>query len=308
MPEDLPWSYHYALGYDEHDVDLARAREIVSIVGVHACNDLGDTPLSVAASLGRLDIVEWLLDADADVNYVPDAGYGDTVLHKAADQNRPQVAARLLDVGADVAARNDNDLTPLAMAFANAFDDPRPVAQVLLDHGAPLTDTARHNGHIWDPVAFREFLGEPVPPAVRAATTLEPEPTTGLAAGYDRVDLEADIYEWLWEHLVPDHGRADTVQGELRRAVGNLKDEAHRNGNANWSDLHETQRAFLERHLCSAECLSQQQRRDARSAMRRLADHEAPYLQDDLFDFLKECVVAYCRARPELIPRDESTV
>lgn len=306
MAADLPWDYHHALGYDGHDIDLVEAREIVSIVGVDAHNDLGDTPLSVAASLGRLDMVDWLLGAGAEVNYVPEVGYGHSPLHKAADRNRAEVAARLLEAGADVMATNDNDLTPLAVAFANPFDDPRPVAQVLLDHGAPMTETARRNGLSWDPVAFREFLGEPVPPEVRAEAERDPEPTTGLAAGYERVDLDADLPDWLWEHLVPSHGRADTVQGELCRAVGNLRDEAHRNGNANWSEIHEEQRAFLERHLCSADCLSQEQRRDTRSAMRRLAHHEAPYLKDDLFDFLTDCVVAYCRAHPELIPRASS--
>ncbi|WP_105011763.1 ankyrin repeat domain-containing protein [Salinibacter sp. 10B] len=304
MPDELPWDYHCALGYDGQDRSLAEAREIVSRVGVHAHNDLGDTPLSVAASLGVLEMIDWLLGAGADVNYVPETGGGHTALHRAAERNRAEAASRLLEAGARVQVVNESGLTPLAVAFTNTFEDPRPVAQVLLDHGAPMTETARENGLRWDAKAFCQWTEEPVPSAVQAQEAETESATTGRAAGYARVDLEADVYEWLWTHLVPDSGRADTVQGELRRAVGNLRDEAHRNGNANWSEIHEKQRAFLERHLCTADCLSRQQRREARAAVQRLADHEAPYLKDDLFDALTDCVVTYCRAHPELIPRE----
>src|SRR5712691_7439306 len=42
----------------------------------------------------------------------------------------------------------------------------------------------------------------------------------------------------LWKTYVPKIGQADTVQGELVRAVEKLRDEALRNGNVNWSKGH----------------------------------------------------------------------
>ena len=50
----LPWTYHYALGYNGSPIDEIKAKQIAERVGVIACNDLGHTPLIVAAMLGRM--------------------------------------------------------------------------------------------------------------------------------------------------------------------------------------------------------------------------------------------------------------
>jgi hypothetical protein len=42
----------------------------------------------------------------------------------------------------------------------------------------------------------------------------------------------------IWKTCIPPSGKATTVQGELLRAVEKLRDEAQRNGNANWDDGH----------------------------------------------------------------------
>jgi hypothetical protein len=56
---------------------------------------------------------------------------------------------------------------------------------------------------------------------------------------YPRSRLMSDAdwrteFKRLWKELVPPEGQANTVQGELIRAVGKLKDEAFRNGNQNF--------------------------------------------------------------------------
>ena len=43
----------------------------------------------------------------------------------------------------------------------------------------------------------------------------------------------------IWQTYVPRSGQSLTVQGELLRANEKLRDEAHRNGNANWDEGHE---------------------------------------------------------------------
>ena len=40
----------------------------------------------------------------------------------------------------------------------------------------------------------------------------------------------------IWKTYVPKRGQAETVQGELLRAVEKLRDESTRNGNVNWDD------------------------------------------------------------------------
>ncbi len=49
----------------------------------------------------------------------------------------------------------------------------------------------------------------------------------------------ANEFRALWQTLVTDSGQAPTVQGELIRAVGRMRDEAERNGNANWDEGYE---------------------------------------------------------------------
>jgi len=57
----------------------------------------------------------------------------------------------------------------------------------------------------------------------------------------------------IWSTYVPERGQADTVQGELLRAVEKLRDEAVRNGNVNWDAGHEALGRFLAKELASAE-------------------------------------------------------
>ncbi|MFE4720577.1 hypothetical protein ACFRLW_29995, partial [Streptomyces sp. NPDC056728] len=59
----------------------------------------------------------------------------------------------------------------------------------------------------------------------------------------------ADEAGRIWRTYVPKRGQADTVQGELIRAVEKLRDEAVRNGNINWDDGFERLVLFLGRIL-----------------------------------------------------------
>ena len=47
-----------------------------------------------------------------------------------------------------------------------------------------------------------------------------------------------DDFRRLWRELVPATGPADSLQGELLRAVENLRDESCRNGNRNFGLRH----------------------------------------------------------------------
>ncbi|CAH8770501.1 hypothetical protein [Paenibacillus dendritiformis] len=40
--------------------------------------------------------------------------------------------------------------------------------------------------------------------------------------------------KYFWQTYVPKQGQAETVQGELIRAIEKLRGEAQRNGNINW--------------------------------------------------------------------------
>jgi hypothetical protein len=53
-------------------------------------------------------------------------------------------------------------------------------------------------------------------------------------------------FEELWELLIPSNGNAKTVQGEVVRIAGRVRDEIYRNGGANWNvDFKKMLDAFL---------------------------------------------------------------
>lgn len=117
----------------------------------------------------------------------------------------------------------------------------------------------------------------------------------------DLINLEGDSREvagWVWRNLVPKSGQADTVQGELLRAVEKLCWEAQNNGNGNWDDRFEMLIEFLASTLTSEARLPDSVRDSVVTDLAVLRDYERPYLEDDLYDRLTEAVVEFCRVNP----------
>jgi ankyrin repeat protein len=154
----LPWTYYEALGWGGKRVDEERARGIVRRVGLDAASDHGDTPLTVASELGRVGMVRWLLDQGAEVEDVAPHPDFKPALCAAAYGKRPEVAALLIAAGANLEARDRFGNTPLANAFINCFTDPLPLAALLIEHGAEVTDRVRELGESWNAAAFRALL------------------------------------------------------------------------------------------------------------------------------------------------------
>jgi hypothetical protein len=124
-----------------------------------------------------------------------------------------------------------------------------------------------------------------------------------------------DVARWIWQKLVPKSGQADTVQGELLRAIEKLRWEAQENGNINWDDCFEMFVDFLQRTLCSEAVFSQETRDSIVADLHRLRTSvppnkledgsqipELPYTDDDLYDRLTGHVVAFCREHREPMP------
>ncbi|MCL2888622.1 MAG: ankyrin repeat domain-containing protein [Elusimicrobia bacterium] len=81
----------------------------------------GFTPLYMAASMGELDMVKWLVGYKADLD--APVGNGSTPLIGAARYRKPDVAAFLMDKGANVNARNKAGETALYWASVNNMVD-----------------------------------------------------------------------------------------------------------------------------------------------------------------------------------------
>ena len=97
----------------------------------------------------------------------------------------------------------------------------------------------------------------------------------------------------IWKSFVPKSGQAETVQGELLRAVEKLRDEALRNGNGNWDEGFEMLLTYLKIKLTDNRVYSEESIGEIKRFLIRLKDFDNPYLEDDLYDKLGERVVEY---------------
>jgi len=106
----------------------------------------------------------------------------------------------------------------------------------------------------------------------------------------------------IWKEQVPADGQADTVQGELLRAVEKLRDEAQRNGNTNWDQGHEILVAFLKQKLLYESSFNEATKSEIQSDLKRILDYVHPETTDELYDRLADKVVEWALAHPEPVP------
>lgn len=108
----------------------------------------------------------------------------------------------------------------------------------------------------------------------------------------------------LWRTYVPRSGQADTVQGELIRAVEKLRDEAQRNGNINWGPSHAKLAEFLRDTLVSSGIFDDAAEREIREDVDRLLNFEEPETEDDPYDRLTDRLVEWSREQSGPVPRE----
>jgi hypothetical protein len=99
----------------------------------------------------------------------------------------------------------------------------------------------------------------------------------------------------IWHTFVPKQGQADTVQGELLRAVEKLRDGAIRNGNLNWDEGFETLLRYIEEHLLDPQVYDGALIVETASILKRLKDYKNPCTDDEPYDHLGDRVVEYFR-------------
>jgi hypothetical protein len=107
----------------------------------------------------------------------------------------------------------------------------------------------------------------------------------------------------LWQTYVPKSGQADTIQGELIRAVEKLRDEAQRNGNINWDQGYQIFCAFIRDILCNSGEFDDDIIVEIHSDIARIESYEYPYLEDDLYDRLTDRIVEWSHSHPDPIPK-----
>ena len=94
------------------------------------------TPLHWASENNNQEMVELLIDHDANVNAKDK--FGETSLYYAIEANKPDMVELLLDRGANVNAKNKHGVTLLNLA---TYKNKSVIAKLLLDHGALVSQT-----------------------------------------------------------------------------------------------------------------------------------------------------------------------
>ncbi|MDF2052697.1 hypothetical protein [Priestia megaterium] len=109
----------------------------------------------------------------------------------------------------------------------------------------------------------------------------------------------------LWINHVPKNGQANTVQGELIRAVEKLRYEAHNNGNGNWDIGFEKFCEYIWEILNDSTIFREQDIKEIRNDLDVILNHEQPYLEDDLYDRIIDRIIEWHLAQDGLIKREK---
>lgn len=258
------YSKQSALAFDSCPDELARW--LVENGADIAANDtFGNTPLHTRSSSwrGRIEI---LLELGADVNHGENCR--GTSLHSAAGAYRTATADLLIRHGARVDALNHEQQTPLGYSLqrcSNAqIQNMVELAELLLRAGS--RETPEMQEFVARIGANFEFHRDGFNPNAVEATSAALDKLYALFGVQPvsrrlRHDGKSTIitcskrweeqYEELWQLLVPSRGAASTVQGEVVRIAGRLRDEFERNGGANWDHCYKQMADSFLVHIAS---------------------------------------------------------
>lgn len=98
-----------------------------------------------------------------------------------------------------------------------------------------------------------------------------------------------EIGKYIWKTYVPKSGQAETVQGELLRAIEKLADEAQRNGNINFNpDCHGILISYLRKYLTDTTLFDKQTIIQINKDLDTISKENEPYTDEDLYDRLRD--------------------
>jgi rhodanese-related sulfurtransferase len=263
----------------------------------------GASLLHCALSNRNYEAAKALIALGIDLDVQNKAGC--TALHYAGGrltQDEPEAAfelvRRMIERGADVNLRNAHGNGPLWDAVLVPRSNHRLIA-LLVQAGAD-PDCVNKAGA--SPNGFARTTGEAQLLEVLSAAVLAAPRSDRRGVGDEpavqrpraaRTLMHFEEARHIWRQYVPASGQADTVQGELLRAVEKLRNEALRNGNSNWDRGFAILLSYLEEHLLDETVFSPSVIRERGNSLRRLRDHAQPCLDGSAYDALADRVVEY---------------
>lgn len=277
----------------------------------------GATPLYRQAILGR-DTVKLLCELGADIEK-PNT-YGETPLHMAAEFFHPRTVKFLIDKGANVNVENDMGRTPLASVLMVCrgiyIAQTAEIASMLLEAGAKKTSKMKER--VEQIGKDFEFHRESIhPDYIETADK-------GLAKLYELFDVKPvekrlthdgvspiklvegsweEQYEQLWSFLIPSSGPAKTVQGEVIRIPGRVRDELDRNGGANWDRDYRKMLQAMPHYLSLGTSLSDTDLEEAKQVISQIYGKD--FNDGPRLDRLCQLALAWIKQNPKPIDLKE---
>lgn len=271
----------------------------------------GATPLYRQATMGR-ETVKLLLELGADIEKTNT--YGETPLHVAAEFFHPKTVKCLLEKGANVNVENDMGRTPLASVLMVCrgiyIAQTAEIASMLLEAGAKKTSAMKEK--VENIGKDFEFHRESIhPDYIEAADK-------GLTKLYELFDVKPvekrithdgvspilvkegsweEQYEELWSFLIPSSGAAKTVQGEVIRIPGRVRDELDRNGGVNWDRDYRKMLQTLPQYLSLGIPLSDQELEETKELIAQV--HGKDFDDEPRLDRLCQLAIAWIKQNPE---------
>ncbi len=309
------------LGYDGKKINEEKAIIVLNEIGFNAINDLGETPLIIAAYLGRVEILKRIIDQTKDIDYKVPGSMTETALLEACEQRRLGSIKLLVEAGANLEQEDQFGLTPLSKIFTNAFSDPIPSATYLVSKGASITNKVLEMGMSWNKEKFTDFLKTL---NYNLENVSIPDEQSTIQKEENKIDTSLDIKHLhntvnnkdyfdtakiIWQKLVPKSGQADTVQGELLRAIEKLRDEAQRNGNGNFNNnCHGILIKFLRQTLVDENVFEKATIIEINDDLDRLSKKNNPYTDDDIYDRITYRIVDWYLKNPTQIEHKKSDI
>lgn len=299
------------LGYDGKKFNAEKALSILNEIGVNATNDIGETPLIIAAYLERIEILKTIIEQTQNIDQKVQGSITETALLEACGQRRLESIKLLVEAGANLEQEDRFGLTPLSKIFTNTFSDPTPSATYLVSKGAKITDRVIKMGMSWNKEKFTAFLKTinydlenvslPVVEDTIQKEELKIDASIDIEHLHNIVNAK-DYFETakvIWQKLVPKSGQADTVQGELLRAIEKLRDEAQRNGNGNFNkNCHGILVDYLRQNLVDENIFTKETTEEINADLDRLAKKNSPYTDDDIYDRITNRIVDWYLRNP----------
>jgi hypothetical protein len=260
----------------------------------------------------RLDMLRYVLEKGANPNTKCKNGYN--CLHIAIQQEKLINALDLfLNFNGDVNITDRNGATVAYWAIQSfpwrKEGEERQfhldVVEKILMLGADLD---YKNKFGVTPRKWLEHTSEDVRQIVAKCEKLKPvyKPSKTLQPDFPTKLQHPEIAKKIWKELVPPIGQADTVQGELLRAVEKLRDEAQRNGNINYFDSHKLLAKFISDTLVNSELFDKKEIAKIKSESKKLMKASSPYIDDDVYDYLTDQICVFYLKNIELVRHEQN--